>query len=79
MKPALTVLVSLVFGNLIGFAIGKASSSPTITNYITPPIGEPLSCIYKGVTYLSGAGFSDDCNSCSCENGQVSCTTIACD
>ena len=80
MKPALIVLVSLAFGIVIGFALGKVSINtfPEV-DYVTPPIGEPPTCTYKGVTYLSGEGFMDDCNSCSCELGQVSCTTIACE
>lgn len=36
------------------------------------------SCVYKGETYKSGEGFKDDCNSCSCIDGEVACTLIAC-
>ncbi|EKE05277.1 MAG: hypothetical protein ACD_19C00371G0001 [uncultured bacterium] len=80
MKPILITLVSLAFGIIIGFALGKASTNTVPEyDYVTPPIGEPQSCTYKGVTYLSGAGFKDDCNSCSCENGEVACTLMACD
>lgn len=36
------------------------------------------SCVYKGKTYAGGEGFKDQCNSCSCEKGQVSCTAMFC-
>lgn len=37
-------------------------------------------CIYEGRTYRSGERFpaADGCNSCSCDNGKVACTLIAC-
>lgn len=37
-------------------------------------------CEYKGKTYANGAAVpsGDTCNSCSCDNGQVACTTMAC-
>lgn len=39
------------------------------------------SCLYEGNVYRNGEGFTDvdGCNSCSCENGSVQCTTIACE
>lgn len=38
------------------------------------------SCTSDGVTYSNGASFksTDGCNSCSCDNGKVACTEIAC-
>lgn len=38
------------------------------------------SCLYNDITYRSGEGFpaEDGCNSCSCQNGEVNCTLIAC-
>ena len=38
-------------------------------------------CLYGGKTYKSGDGFksTDGCNSCSCEDGQVACTLMACE
>lgn len=40
----------------------------------------PASCTYEGGTYKSGEGFPavDGCNSCSCQNGEVNCTLLAC-
>jgi len=39
------------------------------------------SCQYGGKTYRSGERFpaDDGCNSCSCGNGRVACTLMACD
>ena len=37
------------------------------------------SCTYNGKTYKNGEGFRIDCNSCTCENGQIGCTEMACD
>lgn len=41
---------------------------------------EGASCTYGKLVYRSGEGFksNDGCNSCSCENGQVMCTAMAC-
>lgn len=36
-------------------------------------------CIYKGTNYKQAEAFMDDCNSCSCDNGKVVCTTMACE
>ncbi|KKP63702.1 MAG: Kielin/chordin-like protein [candidate division WS6 bacterium GW2011_GWE1_34_7] len=42
---------------------------------------ESESCLYNGVEYANGQGFpaDDGCNSCSCTNGKVVCTLIACE
>ena len=39
------------------------------------------SCIYDGQTYAEGSSFpaTDGCNTCSCANGMVMCTEMACD
>ena len=37
-----------------------------------------VSCQYKGKTYKDGESFKDSCNSCSCESGEIACTTMAC-
>lgn len=36
-------------------------------------------CNYNGTIYSDGEGFTNDCNSCSCQNGEVTCTTMACE
>lgn len=40
-----------------------------------------IQCLYSGKFYNSGSKFSsvDGCNTCSCNNGVVSCTEMACD
>lgn len=57
---------------VIGLIVGKYVN-------ISPSAVLPLSCKYQGQTYLHGEGFMDACNSCSCQNGQVQCTAMACD
>ncbi|MFH2019515.1 MAG: hypothetical protein ABII80_02800 [bacterium] len=44
------------------------------------PYASDLSCYYNGVTYQAGEGFqdTDSCNWCSCDDGEVACTTMAC-
>jgi len=39
-----------------------------------------ISCQYNGKTYQSGQTMPsiDGCNTCSCEEGRIACTTIAC-
>lgn len=37
------------------------------------------SCVYKEVTYKHAQTFMDDCNSCSCDDGNGACTDMACD
>lgn len=37
------------------------------------------SCTYNGVTYKNGQEFMDDCNNCSCQDGEISCTARACE
>lgn len=64
------------------------SPIPTLTNTLTPTIipteavpatpSGGLGCQYKGNTYEDGESFPDECNSCSCESGEIACTTMAC-
>jgi hypothetical protein len=36
------------------------------------------SCEHKGKFYEDGASFAEDCNTCSCKDGGVSCTKMGC-
>jgi len=48
---------------------------------ITTPTGcnsERQGCEYNGKTYSEGESFKVDCNTCSCNNGLVACTLMAC-
>lgn len=60
----------------------KICSSPNIGMCAPcPPLEtKQLSCQYNGKTYKDGETVSiDKCNSCSCDNGQVACTLMACE
>ncbi|NXW85762.1 MUC5A protein, partial [Alopecoenas beccarii] len=39
---------------------------------------QQCSCIYNGNTYATGASFSDQCHSCTCNGGQWSCQDRSC-
>lgn len=70
MKTFILVLFFSLLGIVVGFMLGKS-------NYQIPNI-LPLSCSYNNRTYRNGESFRDDCNTCSCQNGQVACTMMAC-
>jgi len=36
------------------------------------------SCNYNGVTFLDGETIKDDCNTCQCSSGEVTCSTNVC-
>jgi len=65
---------------LLGFALGLRRKSTQ--NRSESPKTNPLirTCEYNGKVYQSGEGFKDEdgCNTCSCEDGQVSCTMMFC-
>lgn len=67
------LLVSLVFGILIGYFM-KDFTLNNESKLI------PRTCTYDGETYKTGDSIpaGDGCNSCSCDNGEVACTTITC-
>lgn len=71
MKFHIFILASFVVGIAVGFMLGKSDLS-SIPNML------PLSCSYNNQTYKNGESFKDDCNTCSCQNGQVACTLMAC-
>ena len=69
-------VIVFLFGILLGLNIKSVQSG-----------GEPIdlnpfpkSCQYNGKTYKSGERVlaEDGCNSCSCEDGRVACTLMAC-
>jgi len=73
-------LLLLLFIIFLGFILVsfKTNSSPI------KPIdfnSLPKSCNYNGTTYKSGEDVpsGDSCNSCSCEDGNISCTTMYCE
>lgn len=60
---------------VLGLAIGFLASLVNVQSAVNVL---PQTCEYNGKTYRDGEGFKDDCNSCGCSDGQVSCTMIAC-
>ena len=71
-----TITVVFILGIFVGIITNNTQEKegPNISNIF------PKSCNYNGKIYKPGEGFKDvdGCNSCSCENGQVSCTLMAC-
>jgi len=68
-KPS---LVRMIWGRLSKFdQKGEVELTPT---------NGKKSCNYNGVVYKDGDGFEagDGCNVCSCDDGRVPCTLIAC-
>ena len=65
------ILPSIIL--VIGFV---ACHNPDETN----KTDVPLACEYGRETYQSGERFDslDGCNTCSCEDGQIACTVMAC-
>lgn len=59
-------------------ALGRCDSSGQCVDVVSAGIG----CKVDGIVYPSGAGKIPDptsCNQCSCDNGKLACTEIACD
>jgi len=54
--------------------LGNATTTPA------GPLVPGTGCLYQGKTYQNGVSVpsGDKCNTCSCENGKVACTTMAC-
>lgn len=71
MPKYLHVAIYVGIGLIIGFLLGRTNFSTVVDNL-------PRSCTYQGRTYQHGEGFQDDCNSCSCQHGEVVCTAMAC-
>lgn len=74
MKQYFIYILLILLGIIFGFVLGRNNNNAMPFEKVLP-----LSCTYKGVAYKDGEGFSDDCNSCSCQNGEVNCTAMACD
>ena len=76
-KLIFSLIVVLVF--ILGIIVGLGVNDE---NRIKLKKLNPIkkSCIYEGKSYKSDEGFpaGDGCNSCSCYDGEVSCTMMAC-
>ncbi len=73
---AVTVFLFVVLG-LVGLSMYLLKDKEVITDN-TVAIS---TCIYEGTTYQEGQSFKskDECNTCSCSGGQVSCTEMSCE
>ncbi len=72
--------IGSVAGLLLLFALGIVVGY-ILRNYnVSLPLIIQSSCTYAGKTYKLGESFraTDGCNSCTCSNGQVACTLVAC-
>lgn len=72
------LLISIfLFGLLLVLSLNKQQGNRIPNNSII----YNKSCDYNGNTYKSGEGFKDidGCNSCSCDNGKIACTLMACE
>ncbi len=75
-KQTLQTIIFVITAFIHGFFIKDIlHMSTTFKNDIAP-----ASCTYGKMIYKSGEGFrsNDGCNRCSCQNGQVMCTAMAC-
>lgn len=77
------ILVLAVFIGVFFMGIFVGLNIINIRNNEEPIIDKPFSksCQYNNKTYESGEGFPDidGCNSCSCEDGKIACTLMACE
>lgn len=74
------IIIAFIVVFALGILLGLNFKS---TQSIDNPINLnpfPKSCRYNGKTYKMGESFpaEDGCNNCSCENGEVVCTLMAC-
>lgn len=66
----------LIFA-VVFFVISLLTTLIVAGLYLNKNIGK--TCNFNGEIYNNGEGFYDGCNSCSCTNGEISCTAMACD
>ncbi|KAG7236916.1 hypothetical protein INR49_000128, partial [Caranx melampygus] len=80
-----TTTVGPVLMETTGTDIDECQSSPCsigstcldqINGYRCVLSGRP--CVVGGLVALDGSRWDDDCNSCSCDNGRVTCTKLWC-
>ena len=81
MGKKLVVMILFILIFVVGIVFGMSLTNMKDNNQ---PLDIPLltkRCEYGGKTYASGDSFPDEdgCNSCSCEDGQIACTLMACE
>lgn len=79
MKTIFIIILTLIIGFGLGIFAYKYFNEQQLSVQNLPKIVTGT-CNYEGKTYKVGNSFpaSDGCNSCSCENGNVICTEMAC-
>jgi hypothetical protein len=74
---AVVLIVIFMLGIMVGLFMKNSLEN------IRPINLNPFSrtCLYNGKSYKEGEGFRsiDGCNGCSCMNGHVACTLMACE
>jgi len=69
----------VVLSIAVSFFVLALISTVVIAFLLLTGYSSSKACVYNGTTYKHAQSFMDDCNSCSCDNGNVACTTMACD
>jgi hypothetical protein len=73
-KSSSSLLLKLA---IVFFVFSLVTTLTVVGLLVTKSTGK--TCNYNGTIYSDGEGFMDDCNSCSCQNGDIACTTMACE
>lgn len=76
-KIILIVLALILFLCVLSFGLILL-----ITYLLSPenslPFNKTKSCTFNGAEYKHGETFKNDCNTCSCNNGEAACTLMGC-
>jgi hypothetical protein len=80
MKAFLTIITTLLIGFGLGLITYKYLDEKQVPIQNLPKVIVGV-CEYEGKTYEENESFpsSDGCNNCGCNNGEVVCTTMACE
>ena len=70
-KSSPLLILSIVF-----FLFSLITTIVVVAVLVTKSSGK--ACNYEGTTYNNLEAFTNDCNSCTCQDGEIQCTTMAC-
>lgn len=73
-KSSSSLLLKLA---IVFFVFSLVTTLTVVGLLVTKSTGK--TCNYNGTIYSDGEGFMNDCNSCSCNNGDIACTLMACE
>lgn len=83
MKKALPLIITILLIGVAGYGVYLLANKSKDSDTTTPPATTPDtgSCIYDGQTYANNSSFNstDGCNTCTCTDGEVACTLMACE